>query len=77
MTQGSHISIWFFIGVLLLIYGVLILGSGIADLVSPPQNPVVLFELHAGVWWGAVMVVLGILYSYLFSPWRMRRKDSK
>jgi FtsH-binding integral membrane protein len=64
------ISIWFFIGVLLLAYGVLILGAGVYDLVSPPEHPVVLAKLHAGIWWGALLVLLGALYSVRFSPKR-------
>ena len=34
------VSIWFFIGILLDIYGILILGAGIYDLVQPPEHPV-------------------------------------
>jgi hypothetical protein len=51
--------------------GVLILGAGIWELMYPPANPVVLFRLHANVWWGAVLLVLGILYSLKFSPRRV------
>jgi hypothetical protein len=64
------ISIWFFIGVLLLAYGILVLGAGIYDLIAPPANPVVLNSLHAGVWWGALLIVLGAFYSWRFSPWK-------
>jgi hypothetical protein len=46
------ISIWFFIGLSLLVNGALILSAGIYQLVNPPENPtVVLFNLHAGVLW--------------------------
>jgi hypothetical protein len=31
---------------------------------------VVLDNLHAGIWWGALLIVLGVLYSFKFSPWR-------
>ena len=45
MAHEKHpISVWFFIGVILTIYGVLIVGAGIYELNSPP--PVVLAELH-------------------------------
>jgi hypothetical protein len=62
------ISIWFFIGALLLVYGVLICGAGVYELISPPEHPVVLGELHAGVWWGALLIVLGAVYTIKFSP---------
>jgi hypothetical protein len=66
------LSIWFFVGVLLLAYGVLILGAGLYEFVSPPTRQVVMSELHAGVWWGALLIVLGAFYTYHFAPRRDR-----
>jgi len=69
MSEHRHfISIWFFIGVLLAIYGVLILGSGIYDLSHPPLHPVVLANLHAPIWWGALLLALGAFYAIHFRP---------
>jgi len=62
------VSIWFFIGALLLIYGILIFGAGLYELTSPPEHPVVLSNLHAGIWWGALLIALGALYTIRFSP---------
>jgi hypothetical protein len=62
------LSIWFFVGVLLLAYGVLIFGAGLWELFTPPERPVVLAELHAGVWWGALLLVLGGIYTVRFRP---------
>ena len=70
MHRAGMISIWFFIGVLLLIYGVLILGAGIYDLSNPAAHPVVLANLHAGIWWGALLIALGVVYSLRFRPGR-------
>ena len=70
MHRPGMVSIWFFIGSLLLIYGVLILGAGLYEKAVPPEHPVVLSELHAGIWWGALLIVLGAFYSLRFSPWR-------
>ena len=65
------ISIWFFIGLSLLVNGALILGAGIYQVVNPPENPgVVLFNLHANVWWGAILFVVGITYCLIFRPRR-------
>jgi hypothetical protein len=66
------VSIWFFVGILLLVYGVLITGSGIYEFAAPPIRPVVLAELHAGVWWGLLLIVLGSFYTYRFSPRRQK-----
>lgn len=65
------VSIWFFIGISLAVNGALILGAGIYQLVYPPANPtVVLFNLHAGVWWGATLLVIGLVYCFKFAPRR-------
>jgi hypothetical protein len=64
------LSIWFFIGVLLLAYGVLICGAGIYELSNPPEHPVVRADLHAGIWWGALLLVIGGIYTFRFRPSR-------
>lgn len=68
--HGGGISIWFFIGISLLVNGVLITGAGIREWLHPPLNPVVLFHLHANLWWGAVLAAFGVLYCYKFAPGR-------
>ena len=66
-AHGS-LSIWFFIGVLLTAYGLLITGTGLYELASPPEHPVVLANLHAPIWWGAVLLVIGLFYFIRFFP---------
>jgi len=66
--QDREIPIWFFIGISLLVNGILIVGAGIWEIFHPPANPVVLFHLHANVWWGAVLLLLGIVYCVRFAP---------
>ena len=70
MHRVGMISIWFFIGTLLLVYGVLILGSGLYELAAPPEHPVVLSNLHAAIWWGGLLIALGAVYTRRFSPRR-------
>jgi hypothetical protein len=67
-SDNAHTSLWFFIGLLLDVYGVLILGASLHDLAEPPEHPVVLANLHAGIWWGALLIVLGLVYTFTFSP---------
>ena len=63
------VSIWFFIGISLAVNGALILVAGIYELVNPPVSPgVVLFHLHANVWWGAVLFLVGLFYCVRFAP---------
>ena len=69
MSERHHIiPVWFFVGLLLLVYGALILASGIAEWRDPP--PTVLANLHAPVWWGGLMVILGAAYTNAFRPRR-------
>ena len=68
MHGPGFISIFFFIGVLLTAYGLLITASGVYEVFSPPANPVVLSNLHAGVWWGAVLLAIGLFYTIKFFP---------
>lgn len=74
MTGDSHISIWFFVGLLLDVYGVLILGASLYALASPPARQVVLADLHPGLWWGALLIGLGVIYTFHFYPGRQLRK---
>ncbi|HUX67296.1 MAG TPA: hypothetical protein VMV31_07390 [Terriglobales bacterium] len=68
MPKRGSISIWFFIGGLLAVYGVLILAAGIYQVWRPPQPPLVLQNLHAGVWWGALLLAAGLFYLRAFRP---------
>jgi succinate dehydrogenase hydrophobic anchor subunit len=66
--RAGEISIWFFIGISLLVNGILITAAGVWQIYNPPANPVVLFNLHANVWWGALLLVLGLAACIHFRP---------
>jgi hypothetical protein len=68
--KHNIIPVWFFVGVLFSVYGVLILASGLAEWSHPPNT--VLAELHAPVWWGALLTVVGGLYCTAFRPRRQK-----
>jgi len=70
MQSPRQIEIWFFIGALLLVYGVLITGAGIYHLIYPPSQQIAMRELHSDIWWGALLLALGVFYSTRFWPWR-------
>lgn len=69
-TQEKQIPIWFFIGALLAIYGVIIAVHGVATWSEPPpaKMPEQIYKLHAPIWWGALMVALGAVYLVKFWP---------
>jgi FtsH-binding integral membrane protein len=67
MSEGHRIiPVWFFVGVILLIYGILILATGIYEFHSPP--PTVLASLHPAVWWGVLLTILGGMFVYIHMP---------
>jgi len=74
MKTGSHLSIWFFTGICLSVNGALIVAQGIYEALHPPVEKVVLSQLHANIWWGAVLLILGLLFSVRFSPARERAR---
>ena len=77
MKAGGSLSIWFFIGVSLLVNGALIFGAGIYAIASPPESRVVLYDLHADVWWGTLLLILGVFYCLRFSPGRERARNAR
>ena len=74
MKSGSHLSIWFFTGICLGVNGLLIFITGIYEIANPPTNKVALYDLHANVWWGGFLLVLGLVYSLRFSPAQERKR---
>lgn len=67
MHGHGSFSIWFFIGLLLTAYGVLIMGAGIYYYKTPFPN-VQLTGLHTPIWWGAILLVVGLFYLIRFYP---------
>ncbi|HEX9933708.1 MAG TPA: hypothetical protein VGB38_00825 [bacterium] len=67
-TDLNKIEIWFFIGALLGVYGLLILGTGIFHLFRTPARQMALAYLHPDVWWGALLTVIGLIYTVKFWP---------
>lgn len=54
--------IWYFIGLILLVFGMIIMLNGIYQLFVPQETPTILAELHPGIWWGAIMTVSGAVF---------------
>jgi hypothetical protein len=67
MSEGHRmVPVWFFVGVILLIYGVIILATGIYEFSHPPAT--VLANLHPALWWGALLTIVGGVYVYFYKP---------
>ena len=70
-------SIWWFAGILLLAYGVVILTTGVWELNHPLPHPPVLNNLHAPIWWGPLLTVIGLGYTIGFRPRQAVTKRGK
>lgn len=72
--EKHSISIWFFIGALLLVYGALVLATGLSELGQAEPNTIVRPDLHVAIWWGVGMLMLGLVYVIRYRP--RRRRDT-
>jgi hypothetical protein len=73
MSRETHmLPVWFFIGVLLAIYGVIILVMAVLDFNQATQA--VLAEYHPALFGGVLLILLGGFYTFWFWPGR-RKKD--
>jgi hypothetical protein len=71
MVAKTRISIWFFIGTLLLLYGVIITSASIYAAYHPSYGgETVLRNLDFGIWWGILLIIIGLVYFILFRPWK-------
>jgi hypothetical protein len=62
------LSIWFFVGGLMLIYGVVLTPYGAWAWFGGHEAPTVLNHLHPTFWWGLLMTVFGLFYTIKFRP---------
>lgn len=70
--RGHMVPVWFFIGVLLTIYGVIILVTAIADFSRP--TTVVLANYHPGIFGGILLLSIGAFYTFWFWPGRRKNR---
>ncbi|HEY3359689.1 MAG TPA: hypothetical protein VGQ83_40950 [Polyangia bacterium] len=56
--EAEPLPIWFFVGLILAVYGAIVLGAG---LLMPPAHTV-LAHLRPALWWGGTMLVAGAIF---------------
>jgi len=64
--ETVELSIWFFCGILMLAYGIVLVVTGLFELRNPPAT--VLAELRPTLWWGLLMTIFGAFYTIKFRP---------
>ncbi|MDA8378308.1 MAG: hypothetical protein M0Z50_14895 [Planctomycetia bacterium] len=77
MPKHSHSNaLWFLIGAQLLIYGVIIEVTGLWEIAHPPAKKLALASTHPAIWWGALLLALGVFYVIRFYPRRSAKSDA-
>lgn len=69
--EKEPLPIWFFVGAILVVYGVIILGSGLlwppatppaeSAALAPVRGPVLAY-LRPALWWGGIMIFFGAVF---------------
>ncbi len=60
MSEIKMKSIWFFVGLMLVIVGGIILITGIYLYFNPSAAQTALAHTYPNIWWGGIMFVFGI-----------------
>jgi hypothetical protein len=66
-VRGESLSIWFFVGILTLAYGVVLIATGIYEHFGH-QPDTILANLEPTFWWGVLMTLFGTFYTLKFRP---------
>ena len=63
----KQVTIWFLVGIILLVYGLTITICGVYNMVNPPQG-IFGADLHLDFWWGVVMFLGGVIFLFTNRP---------
>ncbi len=67
----TPLSIWFFVGALCFMYGIVLFPLGIYQWSHPSATELalpLLLKLHTTFWWGLLLIVFGGFYVIRFRP---------
>jgi hypothetical protein len=62
-TSKTMISIWLWVGIILGVYGLIVLATGVAAIGS--TNEIVVRGHNPALWWGAIMTLAGIVFTVI------------
>lgn len=72
-AKKEPLSIWFFVGVILTTYGLLVVLSAFL----PTERVTVLAQLRPALWWGAITTVCGAVFLAIgVREWRRGRSPA-
>ena len=67
-ARGKSLSVWFFVGVLTLMYGLVLMPYGAWAWITHNEAPTALWNLHPTFWWGLLLTVFGLFYTVNYRP---------
>lgn len=67
-SRPSPLPIWFFVGLVLVVYGVILVAGSF--FIETPDRVVSVTSLHPGLWWGLGMAVFGLVFLWIGLRWR-------
>ncbi len=59
-TEKESVFIWAWVGLVLVTFGLIVLGTGLVQCSRPPDT--VLGNLHPRIWWGGIMAFTGLVF---------------
>jgi len=66
--RGEALSIWFFVGIMTLAYGAVLLPYGAYEWFGGHEANTVLNNLHPTFWWGLLLFFFGAFYTMRYRP---------
>jgi len=66
-AKRNEVSIWFFCGILMLAYGIVLVATGLREHAGH-QPGTVLARLQPTLWWGVFLTACGASYAVRFRP---------
>ena len=66
--RGESLSIWFFVGLMTVAYGIVLLPYGAYEWFAGREAPTVLHQLHPTFWWGLLLTIFGAFYTLKYRP---------
>lgn len=66
--RSDSLSIWFFVGMMTLLYGLALVPYGAWEWFGGHEANTVLNQLHPTFWWGLLLLLFGLFYVLKFRP---------
>ena len=66
--RGESFSIWFFVGIMTLLYGLVLLPYGAWEWFGGHEAPNRPQQFHPTFWWGLLLLLFGVFYTLHFRP---------